>query len=628
MARIPLTGPFSMSDINAEWELGFSLGVHRGAQTDIGFLPVAPNPISYSDFRGRAKAFVLDITFTTWQFNVNYRTLAVSLGWDQVVPLTMTIRNNSVIGSNSTAAYALDTDQGFPAGSVLNFRNNDAGNPDPIANGVGIVAGRGGIGGQGGSAVIFGGNTAGGNGNAGSPGGNGGPAMWARYPINIWNYGAIGGGGGGGGGSAGFASLIGGVLLNPPNTSGGGGGGGGGFGTAGPQNFTGSPPGAVGAAGNVGSWFYGGTGGASTQNFAGDIVYGGTGGFLGQSGSTGGPFTEVGFSGLGEPFGTPALGGPGGFGGRAVLGTGAIWQVTGTVLDAQNAPFFSTPANLGTYNKNQAFARVINAFDVDGDALNGFYSGEIPAGLTLTNRVDLQEAYLTGTVQNITDTSVASVPVSFNIGVADVRGGNRAQLFTYTVLNPDYIPPPPDPPPSGGSCFPGDATVLMANGLLKRIDQVQPGDYLVGGRGEINQVIALDPSPLGDRDLYVINGHHKTTSEHRHWTTVGWASINPLDTWAEHEVEFPVVYADGIRPRKMLKFVNGTPISTLGVGMTFDTLYGPVPFSTLTSEKAAGTMVYSLVMDGSHTFIVNGYTVSGWAHDVDFDYSTWTPRGE
>jgi hypothetical protein len=38
------------------------------------------------------------------------------------------------------------------------------------------------------------------------------------------------------------------------------------------------------------------------------------------------------------------------------------------------------------------------------------------------------------------------------------------------------------------------------------------------------------------------------------------------------------------------------------------------------------TVVHSLVMDGSHSFIASGFVVSGWARDDDFDYATWTPR--
>jgi hypothetical protein len=37
------------------------------------------------------------------------------------------------------------------------------------------------------------------------------------------------------------------------------------------------------------------------------------------------------------------------------------------------------------------------------------------------------------------------------------------------------------------------------------------------------------------------------------------------------------------------------------------------------------TVVHSLVMVGSHSFIASGFVVSGWARDDDFDYATWTP---
>lgn len=39
------------------------------------------------------------------------------------------------------------------------------------------------------------------------------------------------------------------------------------------------------------------------------------------------------------------------------------------------------------------------------------------------------------------------------------------------------------------------------------------------------------------------------------------------------------------------------------------------------------TPVYDLVVSGSHTYVVNGYAVSGWVRDDDFDYKNWKNKG-
>jgi hypothetical protein len=35
------------------------------------------------------------------------------------------------------------------------------------------------------------------------------------------------------------------------------------------------------------------------------------------------------------------------------------------------------------------------------------------------------------------------------------------------------------------------------------------------------------------------------------------------------------------------------------------------------------TQLYNLVVDGSHTYHVEGYAVTGWPHEDDFDYDAW-----
>ena len=38
------------------------------------------------------------------------------------------------------------------------------------------------------------------------------------------------------------------------------------------------------------------------------------------------------------------------------------------------------------------------------------------------------------------------------------------------------------------------------------------------------------------------------------------------------------------------------------------------------------TQLYNLVVDGSHTYHVDGYAVTGWPSENDFDYDTWSRK--
>jgi hypothetical protein len=38
------------------------------------------------------------------------------------------------------------------------------------------------------------------------------------------------------------------------------------------------------------------------------------------------------------------------------------------------------------------------------------------------------------------------------------------------------------------------------------------------------------------------------------------------------------------------------------------------------------TQLYNLVVGGSHTYHVDGYAVTGWPNEDDFDYDLWNLR--
>jgi hypothetical protein len=177
----------------------------------------------------------------------------------------------------------------------------------------------------------------------------------------------------------------------------------------------------------------------------------------------------------------------------------------------------------------------------------------------------------------------------------------------------------------GGTCFLGDALVTMADGSTKRIDEIQIGDKVDGGFGYKNKVLAYHVGPIASNKLFTINGTHKTTPEHRHWTTDGWAALDVGKATTDYTTVV-TVNNDGTQAPRLNKRFRNTPVQTLKVGMTLVTETGELEkIESIVEDTSypAHTPVYTLIMGGSHTHIANGKIVSGWAHDEDFDYSTW-----
>jgi hypothetical protein len=68
-------------------------------------------------------------------------------------------------------------------------------------------------------------------------------------------------------------------------------------------------------------------------------------------------------------------------------------------------------------------------------------------------------------------------------------------------------------------------------------------------------------------------------------------------------------------------------ICKLEVGVELQTVTGARRVDILDTIKMSPfTQVYHLVIDGSHTYCVDGYAVTGWPREDDFDYDTWVAR--
>lgn len=229
--------------------------------------------IQFRDFYGKSERVSIPLSITTTVTNYDVYT---NRGPNYVAGLsdvTVTVSPDAIVGSTSTATYAMLVPSSFNPADTVTIINN------------GLIIGEGGNGGRGGRNRNNDGYC--------QPGFDGGNALYANFPVDVINNGTIAGAGGGGGGGAGSEPDKG------PNYGGGGGGGGAGW-----------QPG-TGASGGSAPTFPG------TPGSPGTTSAGGAGGLGNQGGGKGGPGGGRGASGTG---GAPGTGG----GGSSLPGSGAL----------------------------------------------------------------------------------------------------------------------------------------------------------------------------------------------------------------------------------------------------------------------------------------------------------------
>lgn len=179
-----------------------------------------------------------------------------------------------------------------------------------------------------------------------------------------------------------------------------------------------------------------------------------------------------------------------------------------------------------------------------------------------------------------------------------------------------------------GTCFLAGARVAMADGTEKAIEDVVVGDRVIGAFGEVNEVLALHRPLLGANRMCNINGEHHTSNHHPHIGPNREFYSNDL-VWlqsATYGREHDVINADGTTEKRMLHGLTPGRVQQLTIGAPLKTLEGIRPVRTLdVYELPADTQLYNLVVGGSHTFHVDGYAVTGWPREDDFNYDTWTP---
>jgi hypothetical protein len=179
----------------------------------------------------------------------------------------------------------------------------------------------------------------------------------------------------------------------------------------------------------------------------------------------------------------------------------------------------------------------------------------------------------------------------------------------------------------GFPCFLAGSLVAMADGSTKAIEDVIVGDVVIGAFGEANVVLALHRPLLGLSKMAKINSEHSTTSHHPHvsvdkkFYTIAEPSVVMTKTYGRSH---KVINDKGEEVDNVLHGLKEGRVHKLETGVVLKTIEGERVVSSFeTYEMKPDTQLYNLVVGGSHTYHVDGYAVTGWPREDDFNYDTW-----
>ena len=216
----------------------------------------------------------------------------------------------------------------------------------------------------------------------------------------------------------------------------------------------------------------------------------------------------------------------------------------------------------------------------------------------------------------------------------EILTSTTGNLYTTDATGNDFIIRAhvtgcPDVTGSVAPCFFHDAIVTMADGTTKAIEDVRVGDMILGAFGEHNPVLALHRPLLGNNTMTNINNNHHTSSHHPHISVdKKFYAVKPATVMANtYGKSHEVLDENGIPYQRFLAGLNAGRVEQMELGVTLKTVEGPKEITFLdTYEMAPETQLYNLVVGGSHTYCVDGYAVTGWPNEEDFDYDAWTAK--
>ena len=138
-------------------------------------------------------------------------------------------------------------------------------------------------------------------------------------------------------------------------------------------------------------------------------------------------------------------------------------------------------------------------------------------------------------------------------------------------------------------CFISGTKVLLADGSMKTIESLKPGDVLSGSQQAYNKLVHLKIYPKQSRKIYAFNGgRYFVTDDHIFMTKNGWEAINPK-----------------IAQEKYPEFKVGQ----LKVGDEFVTHSGFTCLKKIDYKIFKDVVVYEPQLDGSHVYYADGFLV-------------------
>jgi hypothetical protein len=229
--------------------------------------------------------------------------------------------------------------------------------------------------------------------------------------------------------------------------------------------------------------------------------------------------------------------------------------------------------------------------------------------------------YLISQENTVDQTFELLTPTSGNLYTNDANNNNFV-VYAHVTGCPDISG-------SIAPCFFNDARVTMADGSTKAIEDVRVGDLVLGAFGEHNMVIALHRPLLGNNTMTNINNEHHTSSHHPHISVdKQFYAVKPAVVMSDTYGKSHTVLDENMIPyERFLAGLKPGRVQQLEEGIMLKTTGGSCEVTFLnTYEMAPETQLYNLVISGSHTYFVDGYAVTGWPNEDDFDYDAWEVR--
>ena len=162
-------------------------------------------------------------------------------------------------------------------------------------------------------------------------------------------------------------------------------------------------------------------------------------------------------------------------------------------------------------------------------------------------------------------------------------------------------------------CFTAGTKVTMADGSVKAVENVLPGEVVRGVFGRENVVLDqivchIEPG----HNTYVVNGEVRMTGEHLLWTGSSWAAVD-LEFYSKWYADRKASGLDvGIDPVKVRQLQVGDRVFNDGALVVVESLE--------TQAAKAEEDLFSFELTGDKTFVANGYGVEsktfteGFAH--------------